>query len=119
MGLGVYHGYLVCVNQTTYEQVKGIYTDGSNPFDRGVRGNCYDILFSKVRPRYFEPVSGRLLWPTMECSAVPMKSVEPGGEGEVQKLRPEKYGDAPLHTGGEPDETEDTGEGAADGRDEN
>lgn len=66
IGLGVYHGYLVCVNQTTYEQVKGIFTEGSNPFDRGVRGNCYDVLFSPVRRRYFEPATGRFLWPSSE-----------------------------------------------------
>uniref|UniRef100_A0A7S1AFM5 Palmitoyltransferase n=1 Tax=Noctiluca scintillans TaxID=2966 RepID=A0A7S1AFM5_NOCSC len=77
VGLGVYHGYLVCVNQTTYEQVKGVYHDGSSPFNRGVRGNCADILCGKVRPRYFEPATGRFLWPSPELSGpLPAKTAD-------------------------------------------
>ncbi|CAE8640378.1 unnamed protein product [Polarella glacialis] len=62
-GLCAYHNYLVGTNQSTYEQIKGVYTNGNNPFDRGVIGNYVDILLSRVRPRYFNPYTGRLLWP--------------------------------------------------------
>jgi hypothetical protein len=43
-----YHAYLITLNQTTYENVKGVYDErvgsGSNPFDRGVLANCGEAL---------------------------------------------------------------------------
>uniref|UniRef100_A0A7S4RPI8 Palmitoyltransferase n=1 Tax=Alexandrium monilatum TaxID=311494 RepID=A0A7S4RPI8_9DINO len=63
VGLCVYHNYLICTNQTTYEQIKGVYSGGSNPFDRGILGNYQDVLGSRVRPRYFDPHKEELLWP--------------------------------------------------------
>jgi hypothetical protein len=62
-GLCMYHNYLVATNQTTYEQIKGTYSSGNNPFDRGIFGNYVDVLLSRVRPRYFNPFTGRLTWP--------------------------------------------------------
>lgn len=64
VGLCLYHNYLVCTNQTTYEQIKGAYSSGTNPFHRGACANWQDILCSRVRPRYFNPFTGKLLWPT-------------------------------------------------------
>ncbi|CAJ1416513.1 unnamed protein product [Effrenium voratum] len=52
-GLCAYHNYLVCTNQTTYEQIKGAFSGATNPFHRGAVGNYWDILFTSVRPRYF------------------------------------------------------------------
>jgi len=66
VGLCMYHSYLICTNQTTYEQIKGAYHAGDNPFHRGIIGNFRDILFSRVRPRYFDANTGRVLWPTAD-----------------------------------------------------
>jgi len=63
VGLCVYHNYLVCTNQTTYEQIKCTYSNGNNPFHRGIVDNFRDILCSHVRPRYLDASSGRMLWP--------------------------------------------------------
>lgn len=70
VGLCMYHSYLICTNQTTYEQIKGVYSGSSggpaaaaNPFHRSIAGNCHDILCSRVRPRFFNPYDGRLTWP--------------------------------------------------------
>lgn len=63
VGLCMYHNYLICTNQTTYEQIKGVYSSGNNPFNRGILGNCSDILCSRVRPRYFNAFTGRMQWP--------------------------------------------------------
>mmetsp|Transcript_108016 Transcript_108016/g.230668 ORF Transcript_108016/g.230668 Transcript_108016/m.230668 type:complete len:325 (+) Transcript_108016:144-1118(+) len=63
VGLCTYHNYLIATNQTTYEQIKGVYSNGNNPFHRGISGNYKDVLCSKVRPRYFNAYTGRLLWP--------------------------------------------------------
>mmetsp|Transcript_149452 Transcript_149452/g.461380 ORF Transcript_149452/g.461380 Transcript_149452/m.461380 type:complete len:330 (-) Transcript_149452:23-1012(-) len=71
VGLCLYHNYLVCTNQTTYEQIKGAYSGGSNPFHRGALGNCLDVLCSRVRPRYFNPFTGKLLWPSSNPEPVP------------------------------------------------
>lgn len=64
VGLCAYHTYLIFTNQTTYEQIKGAYSNRMNPFNRGIAGNCYDILCRPVRPRYFNAYTGRLLWPS-------------------------------------------------------
>lgn len=63
VGLCIYHNYLISTNQTTYEQIKGMWYKGHNPFNRGILGNYSDVLFSRVRPRYFDAASGTLLWP--------------------------------------------------------
>jgi len=79
VGLCLYHAYLICTNQTTYEQIKGVYSTGANPFHRGVPGNCLDILCSRIRPRYFSPLPapcGELLWPhagAAECDVRELK----------------------------------------------
>jgi len=62
-GLCMYHNFLVCTNQTTYEHMKGAYSDSANPFCRGILGNYRDVLLSHVRPRFFNAYTGRLLWP--------------------------------------------------------
>jgi len=70
-GLCAYHNWLVCTNQTTYEQIKGAFSGAVNPFHRGILGNYWDILFSPVRPRYFNAHFNRLLWPPK--GAVPLE----------------------------------------------
>mmetsp|Transcript_44018 Transcript_44018/g.111429 ORF Transcript_44018/g.111429 Transcript_44018/m.111429 type:complete len:372 (+) Transcript_44018:111-1226(+) len=64
VGLCIYHTYLMCTNQTTYEQIKGVYSSGiQNPFNRGFSSNGWDVLCSPVRPRYFDALTGQLRWP--------------------------------------------------------
>mmetsp|Transcript_33695 Transcript_33695/g.94669 ORF Transcript_33695/g.94669 Transcript_33695/m.94669 type:complete len:352 (+) Transcript_33695:2-1057(+) len=60
-GLLVYHTFLVCINQTTYEQIKGAYMGGRNPFYRGVLDNWREMFCTPIRPMYFEPHLGKLL----------------------------------------------------------
>lgn len=72
-GLCAYHNYLVCTNQTTYEQIKGAFSGAVNPFHRGILGNYWDILFTSVRPRYFNAHTNRLLWPPK--GAVPLEQL--------------------------------------------
>mmetsp|Transcript_12759 Transcript_12759/g.37926 ORF Transcript_12759/g.37926 Transcript_12759/m.37926 type:complete len:344 (-) Transcript_12759:10-1041(-) len=66
VGLCMYHNYLISTNQTTYESIKGAYTTGNNPFNRGILGNYRDVLFSPVRPRYLDASknggNGAMLW---------------------------------------------------------
>lgn len=70
VGLCMYHSYLISTNQTTYEQIKGAYTSRTNPFNRGIYGNFCDVLLSPTRPRYFNPYTGRLLWPSSASTDV-------------------------------------------------
>uniref|UniRef100_A0A7S1MFG2 Palmitoyltransferase n=1 Tax=Alexandrium catenella TaxID=2925 RepID=A0A7S1MFG2_ALECA len=71
VGLCLYHNYLVCTNQTTYEQIKGAYSVGNNPFHMGAFANWQEILCSRVRPRYFNPFTGKLLWPPTPAEFTP------------------------------------------------
>jgi len=66
VGLCMYHNYLVSTNQTTYEQIKGVYSSGHNPFHRGILGNYQDILFSPVRPRFFNAFTMEMVWPKVK-----------------------------------------------------
>jgi len=63
VGLCMYHNYLVCINQTTYEHIKCTYSNGNNPFYRGIVDNFRDTLCSRVHPRYLDASSGKMLWP--------------------------------------------------------
>eukprot|EP01070_Trichotokara_eunicae_P005170 Trichotokara_eunicae@DN4369_c0_g1_i3.p1 len=52
-----YHFYLVCVNQTTNENLKGSFKDGKpNPWNRGCIRNFKEMIFSKRAPRQFNPL---------------------------------------------------------------
>eukprot|EP00929_Paragymnodinium_shiwhaense_P034483 TRINITY_DN18757_c0_g1_i1.p1 TRINITY_DN18757_c0_g1~~TRINITY_DN18757_c0_g1_i1.p1 ORF type:complete len:440 (-),score=61.11 TRINITY_DN18757_c0_g1_i1:341-1660(-) len=62
VGLSMYHNYLICTSQTTYEQIKGAYTQGNNPFHRGILGNYREILCSRVRRRYFDASTMKQTW---------------------------------------------------------
>lgn len=70
VGLVIYHSYLIGTNQTTYEQIKGLYSAGSNPFHRGtIVGNYSDVLCAPVRPRLFDGRTGQLRWPKVALEA--------------------------------------------------
>ena len=58
-GLGIFHLYLVSINQTTYENFKFRYDDGNNPYHLGCGSNfgevcCTMVPDSKLRLR--EPI---------------------------------------------------------------
>ncbi|XP_051148766.1 probable protein S-acyltransferase 3 [Andrographis paniculata] len=46
-GLTVFHFYLTCTNQTTYENFRYNYDKKENPYNRGVLKNLMEILFSR------------------------------------------------------------------------
>jgi len=75
VGLWIYHNYLICLNQTTYEQLKEAYPNtNKNPFNRGIIGNYNELLFSRVRPRYAEGGGGATSWP--DAALTPPSSME-------------------------------------------
>eukprot|EP00440_Ansanella_granifera_P030347 gb/GFBE01032970.1/.p1 GENE.gb/GFBE01032970.1/~~gb/GFBE01032970.1/.p1 ORF type:complete len:401 (+),score=74.03 gb/GFBE01032970.1/:1-1203(+) len=76
-GLCVYHTYLVCTNQTTYEQIKCTFESG-NPFHRGVVQNFRDVILSQVRPRYLDGYRNRLLWPRAPSKAAGLQALSVG-----------------------------------------
>ncbi|KAI9162039.1 hypothetical protein LWI28_023193 [Acer negundo] len=49
-GLSVFHFYLMCSNQTTYENFRYRYDKKDNPYNRGMLRNLRDIFFSKIPP---------------------------------------------------------------------
>ncbi|OEL25817.1 putative protein S-acyltransferase 7 [Dichanthelium oligosanthes] len=49
-GLTAFHSYLVCTNQTTYENFRYRYEGKSNPFNRGAAANVAEIFFSPIPP---------------------------------------------------------------------
>ncbi|KAL0337863.1 UNVERIFIED_CONTAM: putative protein S-acyltransferase 2 [Sesamum calycinum] len=49
-GLTVFHFYLTCTNQTTYENFRYRYDKKENPYNRGVFKNLVEIFFSKSVP---------------------------------------------------------------------
>ncbi|MCL7023045.1 hypothetical protein MKW94_006424 [Papaver nudicaule] len=49
-GLTVFHSYLICTNQTTYENFRYRYDKNENPHNRGMLANIKIIFFSKMTP---------------------------------------------------------------------
>ncbi|KAF8007111.1 hypothetical protein BT93_K1191 [Corymbia citriodora subsp. variegata] len=49
-GLTVFHSYLICTNQTTYENFRYRYDKKENPYNRGVMGNLREVFFSDIPP---------------------------------------------------------------------
>ncbi|KGN54915.1 probable protein S-acyltransferase 1 [Cucumis sativus] len=49
-GLTVFHIYLMCTNQTTYENFRYRYDKKVNPFTKGFVGNLKDVFWSKIPP---------------------------------------------------------------------
>uniref|UniRef100_A0A804NZH5 S-acyltransferase n=1 Tax=Zea mays TaxID=4577 RepID=A0A804NZH5_MAIZE len=47
-GLTAFHSYLVCTNQTTYENFRYRYERKANPFNRGAGHNIAEIFFSPI-----------------------------------------------------------------------
>ncbi|KAF2305364.1 hypothetical protein GH714_004296 [Hevea brasiliensis] len=49
-GLTIFHSYLVCTNQTTYENFRYRYDKKENPYNRGMVRNITEIFFTKIPP---------------------------------------------------------------------
>ncbi|KAL5744997.1 hypothetical protein ACOSP7_026143 [Xanthoceras sorbifolium] len=49
-GLSVFHFYLMCSNQTTYENFRYRYDKKDNPHNRGMLRNLREVFFSKIQP---------------------------------------------------------------------
>ncbi|KAG8649085.1 hypothetical protein MANES_08G066800v8, partial [Manihot esculenta] len=49
-GLTVFHFYLICTNQTTYENFRYRYDKKENPFRKGIMSNFKEVFFSKIPP---------------------------------------------------------------------
>uniref|UniRef100_A0A7N0T9S2 S-acyltransferase n=1 Tax=Kalanchoe fedtschenkoi TaxID=63787 RepID=A0A7N0T9S2_KALFE len=49
-GLTVFHLYLICTNQTTYENFRYRYDRKPNPYNRGVIKNLKEFLLTKIPP---------------------------------------------------------------------
>ncbi|KAM7270514.1 hypothetical protein ACFE04_029728 [Oxalis oulophora] len=49
-GLTVFHFYLMCSNQTTYENFRYRYDKKANPFRRGVLSNIMDVFCTRIPP---------------------------------------------------------------------
>ncbi|OVA09721.1 zinc finger protein [Macleaya cordata] len=47
-GLTSFHIYLICTNQTTYENFRYRYDEKTNPYNRGLVRNVGEIFFSKI-----------------------------------------------------------------------
>ncbi|XP_020254712.1 probable protein S-acyltransferase 4 isoform X2 [Asparagus officinalis] len=49
-GLTIFHTYLICTNQTTYENFRYRYDKKDNPYNKGALQNFIDVFFSKIPP---------------------------------------------------------------------
>ncbi|KAL9832641.1 putative protein S-acyltransferase 4 [Arabidopsis thaliana] len=49
-GLTIFHSYLICTNQTTYENFRYRYDKKENPYNKGILGNIWEIFLSKIPP---------------------------------------------------------------------
>ncbi|KAK9156546.1 hypothetical protein Scep_003120 [Stephania cephalantha] len=49
-GLTVFHFYLICTNQTTYENFRYQYDKKDNPYNKGLFRNIQQLFFSKIPP---------------------------------------------------------------------
>lgn len=49
-GLTVFHFYLICTNQTTYENFRYRYDKKENPYNKGIARNIRELFLSKIPP---------------------------------------------------------------------
>ncbi|XP_006296259.2 probable protein S-acyltransferase 2 [Capsella rubella] len=49
-GLTVFHLYLICTNQTTYENFRYRYDKKENPYGKGLFKNLYELFFARIPP---------------------------------------------------------------------
>lgn len=49
-GLTVFHVYLICTNQTTYENFRYRYDKNENPYTKGILGNLKEVFCARIPP---------------------------------------------------------------------
>ncbi|KAH9295513.1 hypothetical protein KI387_039101, partial [Taxus chinensis] len=49
-GLAAFHVYLICTNQTTYENFRSRYERKANPYNQGFLSNIGEVFFTKIPP---------------------------------------------------------------------
>ncbi|KAM6547774.1 hypothetical protein CsatB_019450 [Cannabis sativa] len=49
-GLTFFHFYLICTNQTTYENFRYRYDKKKNPFNKGIFGNLKEVMCTRIPP---------------------------------------------------------------------
>ncbi|KDP21990.1 hypothetical protein JCGZ_02880 [Jatropha curcas] len=49
-GLTIFHSYLICTNQTTYENFRYRYDKKENPYNKGMIRNFREVFFTKIPP---------------------------------------------------------------------
>ncbi|XP_043690409.1 probable protein S-acyltransferase 4 isoform X1 [Telopea speciosissima] len=49
-GLTIFHFYLICTNQTTYENFRYRYDKKENPYNKGMMRNIRELFFSRIPP---------------------------------------------------------------------
>ncbi|XP_047318840.1 probable protein S-acyltransferase 4 [Impatiens glandulifera] len=49
-GLTIFHFYLICTNQTTYENFRNRYDKKENPYNKGTMSNLREVFLSKIPP---------------------------------------------------------------------
>ncbi|KAK1320019.1 putative S-acyltransferase [Acorus calamus] len=102
-GLTAFHLYLICTNQTTYENFRYRYDGKMNPYNRGCIQNIKEIFFSKVpisknkfRAKVKEDSTtftssrsmGRTMSPDLAKTSV---DIEMGGGGKRQAVNAEEF----------------------------
>ena len=81
--LGGYHAYLVTLNQTTNENVRGVWEDTRNPYDNGARRNWAEVCLGCGRP----PTDQRLRAGTDEEAMLPAQpAMLPGVSASALEL---------------------------------
>lgn len=90
-GLTVFHFYLICTNQTTYENFRYRYDKKENPYNRGLPRNFRELFLSKIPPslnNFREWVAEEDFIESVGGSSIPhlkaiMSSKEKGGDIEM------------------------------------
>ncbi|KAI3870427.1 hypothetical protein MKX03_012706 [Papaver bracteatum] len=90
-GLTVFHFYLICTNQTTYENFRYRYDKKENPYNKGLPRNFRELFLSKIPPslnNFREWVAEEDFIESVGGSSIPhlkaiMSSKEKGGDIEM------------------------------------
>ncbi|KAF9597293.1 hypothetical protein IFM89_016434 [Coptis chinensis] len=82
-GLTVFHFYLICTNQTTYENFRYRYDKKENPYNKGMLRNIRELFFSRIPPS----MNNFRVW-VLEDDLIEVGSVTPniGGISSKEKL---------------------------------
>ncbi|CAN1174962.1 Probable protein S-acyltransferase 4 [Linum perenne] len=56
-GLSIFHFYLICTNQTTYENFRYRYDKKENPYNKGAVKNLFETFLTRIPPSIIKPRS--------------------------------------------------------------